>query len=143
MTNDADLMTDIDGEGAFEVQMRGYSRRQVDEFVARSRSQVRDLEERGLLERTLVVDRLAQGSDTIFVQQRGIDRVEPVKGLLDFRFSKQIAAGVWHVEPVFDIYNVFNANPVLAQNVGIGSTLGVPTLILAPRVIRLSIKVNF
>ena len=95
------------------------------------------------LERTLVVDRLAQGSDTIFVQQRGIDRVEPVKGLLDFRFSKQIAAGVWHVEPVFDIYNVFNANPVLAQNVGIGSTLGVPTLILAPRVIRLSIKVNF
>ena len=46
MTNDADLMTDIDGEGAFEVQMRGYSRRQVDEFVARSRSQVRDLEER-------------------------------------------------------------------------------------------------
>ena len=46
MTNDADLMTDIDGEGAFEVQMRGYSRRQVDEFVARSRSQVHDLEER-------------------------------------------------------------------------------------------------
>jgi hypothetical protein len=95
------------------------------------------------LERTLVVDRLAQGSDTIFVQQRGIDRVEPVKGLLDFRFSKQIAAGVWHVEPVFDIYNVFNANPVLNQNVGIGSTWGVPTLILAPRVVRLSIKVNF
>ena len=46
MTNDADLMTDLDGEGAFEVQMRGYSRRQVDEFVARSRSQARDLEER-------------------------------------------------------------------------------------------------
>ena len=46
MTDDADLMTDLDGEGAFEVQMRGYSRRQVDEFVARSRSQVRDLEER-------------------------------------------------------------------------------------------------
>jgi cell division septum initiation protein DivIVA len=46
MTDDADLMTDLDSEGAFEVQMRGYSRRQVDEFVARSRSQVRDLEER-------------------------------------------------------------------------------------------------
>jgi cell division septum initiation protein DivIVA len=46
MTDDADLMTDLDGEGAFEVQMRGYSRRQVDEFVARSRSQARDLEER-------------------------------------------------------------------------------------------------
>ena len=46
MTDDADLMTDLDSEGAFEVQMRGYSRRQVDEFVARSRSQTRDLEER-------------------------------------------------------------------------------------------------
>ncbi|HUL26119.1 MAG TPA: ATP synthase F0 subunit B [Streptosporangiaceae bacterium] len=46
MTDDADLMTDLDSEGAFEVQMRGYSRRQVDEFVARSRSQVRELEER-------------------------------------------------------------------------------------------------
>jgi len=46
MTDDADLMTDLDSEGTFEVQMRGYSRRQVDEFVARSRSQVRDLEDR-------------------------------------------------------------------------------------------------
>src|SRR6476619_4225354 len=46
MTDDADLMTDLDSEGAFEVQMRGYSRRQVDEFVARTRSQIRDLEER-------------------------------------------------------------------------------------------------
>jgi cell division septum initiation protein DivIVA len=46
MTNDADLIPDLDHEDAFEVQMRGYSRRQVDEFVARSRSQIRDLEER-------------------------------------------------------------------------------------------------
>jgi cell division septum initiation protein DivIVA len=46
MTDDADLMPDLDGEGTFEVQMRGYSRRQVDEFIARSRSQTRDLEER-------------------------------------------------------------------------------------------------
>jgi cell division septum initiation protein DivIVA len=46
MTDDADLMPDLDGEGTFEVQMRGYSRRQVDEFIARSRSQTRDLEDR-------------------------------------------------------------------------------------------------
>jgi cell division septum initiation protein DivIVA len=46
MTDDADLMPDLDHEDAFEVQMRGYSRRQVDEFVARARSQTRDLEER-------------------------------------------------------------------------------------------------
>jgi len=39
-------MPDMGQEDAFEVQMRGYSRRQVDEFVARARSQIRDLEER-------------------------------------------------------------------------------------------------
>jgi cell division septum initiation protein DivIVA len=46
MTNDSDLIPDMGQEDAFEVQMRGYSRRQVDEFVARTRSQIRDLEER-------------------------------------------------------------------------------------------------
>jgi cell division septum initiation protein DivIVA len=39
-------MPDLGQEDAFEVQMRGYSRRQVDEYVARTRSQIRDLEER-------------------------------------------------------------------------------------------------
>ncbi|MBO0771476.1 MAG: ATP synthase F0 subunit B [Actinobacteria bacterium] len=39
-------MSELENEDAFEVQMRGYARRQVDEFVARSRSQTRDLEER-------------------------------------------------------------------------------------------------
>src|ERR1035438_1144691 len=46
MTEHTDLIPDLDSEDAFEVQMRGYSRRQVNEFVARSRSQARDLEER-------------------------------------------------------------------------------------------------
>jgi cell division septum initiation protein DivIVA len=46
MTNDADLMPELGQEDAFEVQMRGYSRRQVDEYVARTRSQLRELEER-------------------------------------------------------------------------------------------------
>ena len=46
MTEQGDLIPDLDSEDAFEVQMRGYSRRQVNEFVARSRSQTRDLEER-------------------------------------------------------------------------------------------------
>jgi cell division septum initiation protein DivIVA len=46
MTSNSDLMSDAEQEDAFEVQMRGYSRRQVDEFVARTRSQIRELEER-------------------------------------------------------------------------------------------------
>jgi len=46
MTEHSELLPNLLDEDAFEVQMRGYSRRQVDEFVARTRSQTRDLEER-------------------------------------------------------------------------------------------------
>jgi Carboxypeptidase regulatory-like domain len=95
------------------------------------------------LERNLIVAGLTQGSETVYVQPRGVDRTEAVKGLLDFRVSKELRMGAWRIEPVFDIYNIFNANPVLNQNVAVGSTLGVPTLILAPRLIRLSIKASF
>ena len=45
MTDQTDFLSDLGQEDAFEKEMRGYSRRQVDEFVARSRSQMRDLEE--------------------------------------------------------------------------------------------------
>jgi hypothetical protein len=95
------------------------------------------------LERSLVVTGLSQGSETVFVQQRGIDRTEPVKGLLDFRISKEVRAGRWSFEPVLDIYNITNSNPVLAQNTAVGSTLGIPTLVLAPRLIRVSVKAQF
>jgi len=47
MNENSDLLPNLASqEDAFEVQLRGYSRRQVDEFVARCRSQVRELEER-------------------------------------------------------------------------------------------------
>ena len=46
MTEHSDLIPDLDSEDAFEVQMRGYSRRQVNEFVARARSEKHDYEER-------------------------------------------------------------------------------------------------
>src|SRR6266568_7337924 len=46
MTDQTDLLSDLGHEDTFEKEMRGYSRRQVDEFVARTRSQTRDLEER-------------------------------------------------------------------------------------------------
>jgi cell division septum initiation protein DivIVA len=46
MSENPDLLPNPTHEDPFEVQMRGYSRRQVDEFVARSRTHARDLEER-------------------------------------------------------------------------------------------------
>jgi cell division septum initiation protein DivIVA len=47
MNENTDLLPNLSSqEDAFEVQMRGYSRRQVDDFVARCRSQIHELEER-------------------------------------------------------------------------------------------------
>ncbi len=47
MNENSDLLPSLaTQEDAFEVQLRGYSRRQVDNFVARSRSQVHEFEER-------------------------------------------------------------------------------------------------
>ena len=46
MNDNSDLLPNLTHEDAFEMQMRGYSRRQVDEFIARCRSQIRDLEQR-------------------------------------------------------------------------------------------------
>ena len=46
MSEHTDPLADLGQEEIFEKEMRGYSRRQVDEFVARARSQIRDLEQR-------------------------------------------------------------------------------------------------
>lgn len=95
------------------------------------------------LERTLVVTGLNQGSETIAVQQRGIDRTESVVAFVDARVSKRLSVGQWRIETALDIYNLINSNPVLAQNTAIGSTWGRPTRILAPRVIRLGLTARF
>ena len=95
------------------------------------------------LERTLVIAGLNQGSETVYVQQRGVDRTETVANFADLRVSKRFEIGASRIEAAFDLYNIFNVNPVLAQNVGIGSTLGIPTRVLAPRVIRLGLSARF
>jgi cell division septum initiation protein DivIVA len=46
MSEHSELLSDLGQEDLFEREMRGYSRRRVDEFVARNRSQIRDLEDR-------------------------------------------------------------------------------------------------
>ncbi|MGS2644953.1 hypothetical protein [Streptosporangium sp. LJ11] len=46
MTNQHDSFPDLMHEDSFEVALRGYSRRQVHEYMDRHRHQIRDLEER-------------------------------------------------------------------------------------------------
>src|SRR5690606_25450947 len=46
MTHGHDSIPDLMQEDTFEVAIRGYNRRQVNDYVARTRDQIRDLEER-------------------------------------------------------------------------------------------------
>lgn len=66
MNENHDLLPDLLHE-EFEVQMRGYSRRQVDEFVARRTGEIRDLEQR--LSRSLDENEHLRREVTVLRQQ--------------------------------------------------------------------------
>jgi hypothetical protein len=95
------------------------------------------------LRRTLVVSGLNQGSDTIWVQPRGQDRTETVNKFVDIRFAKRFSVGQSRFEGSIDIFNLLNANHVLLQNEPIGTTVGVPSRILAPRIVRFGVTARF
>jgi hypothetical protein len=84
-----------------------------------------------------------QVSETIRVQQRGVDRTEDVTKFVDIRFSKRIRTATRSIEPSLDIFNLLNANHVLEANTGIGTTWGRPSRVLAPRIIRLGLTARF
>jgi hypothetical protein len=95
------------------------------------------------LVRTVTIAGLPQGFDTVWVQPRGVDRTETVNKFVDVRFAKRFSVGASWLEGSVDIFNLLNANPVLAQNEAIGSTLGQPSRILAPRIVRFGATVRF
>ncbi|OLD17997.1 MAG: hypothetical protein AUJ01_08260 [Acidobacteria bacterium 13_1_40CM_3_65_5] len=95
------------------------------------------------LTRTLSVSGLSQGTETVWVQPRGVDRTETVSKFLDLRFAKRFAVSRTRLEGTFDIFNLLNANHVLAQTVAIGSTFGRPSRVLAPRIVRFGATVRF
>jgi hypothetical protein len=95
------------------------------------------------LMRTITIAGLPQGSETIWVQPRGVDRTETVNKFVDVRIAKRFAAGIARIEGSLDVFNVLNANHVLAQTEAIGSTLGRPSRILTPRIVRLGATVRF
>jgi hypothetical protein len=84
-----------------------------------------------------------QVSETVRVQQRGIDRTEDVTKFVDIRFSKRVRSGPTSWEPTLDIFNLLNANHVLEATTGIGTTWGRPSRVLAPRIIRFGLTARF
>jgi hypothetical protein len=85
----------------------------------------------------------SQASETIRLVSRGTDRTDDVTKFVDLRFAKRFRLANATVEPVIDLFNLFNANHVLLQNEQIGSTWGRPTRILTPRIIRFGVTARF
>jgi hypothetical protein len=86
---------------------------------------------------------LPQGSETIYVQQRGEERTETITKFLDVRFAKRFNVGTSRFEGTFDVFNLMNANHVLDQTTAVGTTIGRPIRIVTPRIIRFGITTRF
>jgi hypothetical protein len=89
-----------------------------------------------------VPDRTTNQLYQIRVEENGEYRQESVN-VLDFRASKTFRFGRAKIEGIFDVFNVFNANNVLAAGTLTGSNYDRPTVVLTPRVARIGAKVEF
>lgn len=95
------------------------------------------------LNRTLSVSGLPQGTETVWVQPRGTDRSEVVDKFVDVRLAKRFEIGAARLEGTLDVFNLLNANHVQGQIEAIGSTIGRPNRILAPRIVRFGVTARF
>jgi hypothetical protein len=62
---------------------------------------------------------------------------------LDFRLTKIVTMGRMRVQGKFDVYNLFNANTVLADKTTYGSAWLIPTTILDGRLFKVGAQLDF
>jgi hypothetical protein len=62
---------------------------------------------------------------------------------IDFRLTKAFKVNSVRIEPQIDLYNMFNANPVLAYNSTFGPAWQNPALILKGRLVKFGAQVKF
>jgi outer membrane receptor protein involved in Fe transport len=85
---------------------------------------------------------LTRSSQTVSLSERGDERL-PNMTLVDFSVSRPIRFGSRRIVPRFDIFNLTNAATADAINNGVGGTYLIPTSIVAPRIAKLAISINF
>jgi Carboxypeptidase regulatory-like domain len=86
---------------------------------------------------------VSQNSETVRIQQRGLDRTETVNQFLDLRFAKRFQMNRSNLEATVDLFNLLNANHVLGQVTTLGATFGRPNNILTPRIVRFGVTARF
>jgi outer membrane receptor protein involved in Fe transport len=86
---------------------------------------------------------LTRGSQTVFLSARGDERLPAVK-TADIRISRSFRfAGNRRIVPQLDWFNINNGAMPVAITSAVGGSYLAPTQILAPRIARLAVVVNF
>jgi hypothetical protein len=62
---------------------------------------------------------------------------------LDMTIGKQFRIGKARLLPKVELFNLLNANPVLAENQTFGSALGQPSVVLLARFFRINVRMDF
>ena len=86
---------------------------------------------------------LTRSSQVVFLSNRGDERL-PNVSMADLRISRAFRfAGNRRVVPQIELFNIANASTVVAINGGVGSSYLKPTQIVAPRIIRIGLNIDF
>jgi hypothetical protein len=89
------------------------------------------------------VPNLTQVSQAVDLVNRGSVRL-PHVNLMDLRISKTFSIRErWRIQPALDIFNIGNVNTPTAQVENVGAALDRPAVIIAPRLFKLGVKVDF
>lgn len=91
---------------------------------------------------TSIVPGLTQVTQNVQVAERG-DYRYPWINLLDLRVAKTFRVGAVRVEPMADLFNVFNNNAITNAVQTVGVSLGRPSAIVMGRLLRLGGRISF
>ena len=86
---------------------------------------------------------LVRSSQQVLLSSRGDERL-PTVTMVDLRFSRPIPVGHGRrISPQLDIFNVGNASTIVSYGAAVGSAYLRPGEIVAPRIVRLGVTVDF
>jgi hypothetical protein len=85
---------------------------------------------------------LTRSSQTVRVTANGDTRLPSVM-MIDLRFSRPFRVNGRTVEPQLDVFNLTNNDAIVGMINQIGSRLGYPSEILAPRIVRFGLALKF
>ena len=85
----------------------------------------------------------ANATRTIELIEPNVFYTEGRNTQVNLRLTRRFQVGGMRVEPQFDVFNVFNANHVLVMTTRLGNAWQNVTGVLAPRVVKFGVQVNF